>query len=65
MKVNKQAGVWAVIHCNATGAFLFGKRSSLVNALRKATSCATSRSESRRSTSSSLLAVPGLPPEAM
>ena len=31
MKVNKQAGVWAVIHCPTTGSFLFGRRSDQVN----------------------------------
>ncbi len=31
MKVNKQAGAWAIIHCPSTGTFLFGKRSAVVN----------------------------------
>lgn len=31
MKVNQQAGVWAIIYCSSTGNFLFGKRSALVN----------------------------------
>lgn len=31
MKVNKQAGVWAIIHCPSNGTFLFGKRSDTVN----------------------------------
>ena len=31
MKVNKQAGVWAIIHCPSAGTFLFGRRSDTVN----------------------------------
>jgi 8-oxo-dGTP diphosphatase len=31
LKINKQAGVWAIIHCPSTGTFLFGKRSDTVN----------------------------------
>jgi 8-oxo-dGTP diphosphatase len=31
MKLNKQAGVWAIIYCPSTGSFLFGKRSETVN----------------------------------
>ncbi len=31
MTLNTQAGVWAVIHCTASGTFLFGKRSLVVN----------------------------------
>jgi len=31
LKVNKQAGVWAIIHCPSTGTFLFGRRSDTVN----------------------------------
>ena len=31
MKVNKQAGAWAIIHCPSAGTFLFGKRSAVVN----------------------------------
>ena len=30
MKVSKQDGVWAIIHCPAIGSFLFGKRSAQV-----------------------------------
>lgn len=30
-RYNAQAGVWAVIYCRASGSFLFGKRSPLVN----------------------------------
>jgi 8-oxo-dGTP pyrophosphatase MutT (NUDIX family) len=31
MKLNKQAGVWAIIYCPSAGSFLFGKRSETVN----------------------------------
>lgn len=31
MNFNNKAGVWAIIHCPSTGAFLFGKRSETVN----------------------------------
>jgi len=31
MKLNKQAGVWAIIYCPSAGTFLFGRRSETVN----------------------------------
>jgi len=31
LKVNKQAGTWAVIYCPSAGTFLFGRRSDVVN----------------------------------
>ena len=31
MKLNKQAGAWAIIYCPSAGSFLFGKRSETVN----------------------------------